>query len=181
MPAISRDLVLGLLLAAYSLFMAFVGIPFGIDSPEEVPNPALSPRLWPDIIIAITAFLAALMILRAIVGRKNADGPEPAGSPLPPVEEGGAVDPTMEWQGRTGTMLTLVGVVFLLLTYPVLNVFGLLIGSVILMAAFSLLYRERQWSALVGCAIGIPLVCYLFFEKVANIPIPMGLMSFLEG
>lgn len=181
MPAISRDLVLGLLLAAYSLFMAFVGIPFGIDSPEEVPNPALSPRLWPDIIIAITAFLAVLMILRAIFGRKNAEGPEPAGSPLPPVEEGGAVDPTMEWQGRTGTMLTLVGIAFLLLTYPVLNIFGLLIGSVILMAAFSLLYRERQWGALIGCAIGIPLVCYLFFEKVANIPIPMGLMSFLEG
>jgi len=181
MPAFSRDLVLGLLLAGYSLFMALVGIPFGIDSPEEVPNPALSPRLWPDIIIAITAFLAALLILRAVLGKKRADGPEPAGSPLPPPEEGGAVDATMEWQGRTGTILTLIGAVFLLLTYPVLNLFGLLVGSVILMVAFSVLYRERQWLALIGCAIGIPLVCYLFFEKVANIPIPMGLMTFLEG
>lgn len=179
-PFFSRDLVLGLLLAAYCLFMAFIGIPYGIDAPEEVANPALSPRLWPDLIIAFSGLLAILMLLRAILAKRDQAKDEPK-ELLPPVEEGGAVDPTMEWQGRLGFVRTIIGMAMLALAYPVLSVLGLLFGSIVLVAAFSLLYRERHWLALAGCAIGIPLVCYLFFEKVASIPIPMGVMTFLEG
>lgn len=180
------DFVLGGILLAFATAMMLVVIPVGIDSPSEIPNPALSPILWPEIIMVMTGIFALLMVGRGFLRMRNPEGAIPAdpvqdlvGSELQPEEP--AVDPSMEWQGADGVRRTLIGCALLILLFPVLQTLGLLVGSILATIALALLYRDHRHVAMVGCAIGVPLICFLFFERVAGIPIPMGMLEGLFG
>lgn len=177
MRQIRMDLILGAILCALTLFLYFVLIPVGVDAPDVIQNPALSPRLWPEIIVIGLGLMSVLMLVKSAVKLRRGLAEEP--HELDIVEQaregGGDVDPSMEWQGRPGLIKTLIGVALLFALYGLLQLLGLVVASVIATVVFAILYGDRRWYLIVPIAILLPLILFAFFEYVASVPIPMGI------
>lgn len=180
MQQIRKDLILGAILSVLSLFLYFVMIPIGVDAPDTVQNPALSPRLWPEIIVVALGLLSLLVLLKSAVKLRGGAAEEPHELDL--VEQareqlGDAVDPSMEWQGRPGLIKTVIGVALLFALYALLVTLGMVVASVIATVVFAVLYGDKRWHLILPIAVILPLVLFAFFEYVASVPIPMGIFG----
>jgi hypothetical protein len=160
-----KDIVFGLALFGISIFVLYWLIPVGIDSPGAVQTRALAPEFWPRIIIIALTGLSLLVALQGAVRIRQLraggpeDGPPSAGIDL--VSKGKA----------------LVAILLLFAFEAVLDWGGLVVPSMLAIAVFTVLYGERRPHLIIPVAIGIPLVLYFFFLKVAQVPMPLGVFE----
>lgn len=153
----SLHMRLGLGACAFSLFMIFFAIPFGVSSPSNVNNIILSPLFWPYILAGFTGIVGLGLIATSF-------------SPLQvaPAEDDADVDPRAGWI-RLGAMALIMVAIMLLM--PRL---GMVWTCMLAFLATAFLLRTRFPRAAVVCAIVFPLILYAFFAHVAGVAIPQG-------
>jgi len=156
-----REIVFaGLTLAASALF-ALIVIPRGVTTPASVKHLPLSPAFLPYLLTASIGVFALIHMLEAIF------------APHIPAEDEGA-QPGMHprWKGR---VLMLCALLALYLFLP--DQLGMLPTSILVTVALLAIGGERRPLILLGVGISVPLLVYLFFAHVAQVPLPTGIFE----
>ena len=180
MKALNRaDILAGLLFTGLALLVVFVLIPIGVDAPRKVKIAALHPAYYPRIvgycllltgIVLITIRLFSAARLSRSTNLASADDVTPTPTTTP--------DSTTE-EKTVRTKLTMFGIVatILLLYFLLLPTLGFVLLSTLVLLLMMLIAEERNPVVLIAVSLCVPMFLYLFFTKIANIPIPSGVLQ----
>jgi len=156
-----REIVFAGLTLAASVLFALIVIPRGVTTPASVKHLPLSPAFLPYLLTAAIGVFALIHMLEAIF------------APHIPAEDDGAqpgVHP--RWKSR---VLMLCGLLVVYLVLP--DRLGMLPTSILVTIALLAIGGERRPLILLGVGIGVPLLVYLFFAHVAQVPLPTGILE----
>lgn len=174
MTQVMRDRVLGLVLVLFALALTFILIPNGVVVPRSVRGTTMSPALWPYIVSGLLLVLGLAIALwtftAAAVAKRDADRPE-AWLDAPP-------DFIVSSPATARYTRVAFAILFLFVYYGMVRFAGIPVASAIAIPVLSLLYGERRYLLVIVLAITVPGTLYLFFDRVANIPIPLGILDF---
>jgi len=156
---LKRDLLSGVSFFTIALLVLFVAIPFGVQEPKKIKFAALNPSYYPRLVCYCLLIFGALLIARQIfIKGKNLVEAEAGDSKINPLY-----------------MLAIVAILaFYYLTLPYL---GFVLASTIVLLVLLLLAGDRNIVALSLIPLLLPISVYWFFTKVANIPIPAGVLE----
>ncbi len=152
-----RDFWAGGAFLVLGLALLFVLIPVGVDAPRKVQIAALAPSYYPNLIAIAMAVLGLAIVVRAVMS--NGDNGRLAGAPAAAVAKVCSV------------------VLVLFATAYLLPFLGFVLASTIALIVLMLLAGERNPVTVALVAVLLPAVLYLFFTKLANIPIPGGVLD----
>jgi len=160
-----RDLWLGAGLAVSSALLYLVLIPSGITIPSGVRSPVMSPAFWPNIIALFLLAMSALLFLRAAVAWRR-------GEIVP--HKSADVEGEEERSGLNGQARAVAVIALMFFYYWLILKIGLVPASMVVLLAVGLTTaRPNLWLLIVATPV-LPMLLYLFFYKVANVPIPGG-------
>jgi putative tricarboxylic transport membrane protein len=157
------DLFAGLLFTCIAVLVIWVAIPYGVQEPKKVKFAALSPSYYPRLVgYCLLAFGLLLLLTRWLSSKTQ-------------------VDSTSSLRSRW--LLIFISIVATLATYYVaLEPLGFVLASAIAVFILLLLAGERSVIALISIPLILPIALHLFFTKIANIPIPSGVLHpFIGG
>jgi len=156
------DLFAGLLFTCIAALIIWVAIPYGIQEPKKVKFAALSPSYYPRLVgYCLFAFGLILLATRWLSKKVDSD----SSSNLHP-----------RW------VLIFISIVATLAAYYIaLEPLGFVLASAIAVFILLLLAGERSIAALISIPLILPIALHLFFTKVANIPIPSGVLHPIIG
>ena len=143
----------GILMVLVSLTLIIVLIPLGIDEPKKVRFAALAPSYYPYIVSTILLLLGAVIIIRS--RREKATQSEPNIHP--------------QAFRRLSKFILLLAVFAASLEWA-----GFILSSSAALIVALILAGERRALIIIANALIIPIILYLFFYKIAGIPIPLG-------
>lgn len=160
MPDSKTDILLGLVCMSVFALTLFVLIPLGVEEPLSHDPGQLSPASYPRWIACAGLVLSVLLSLQAF------------------------------WRGRTQVVSVpskglsvrimaknTLAFALLLLFYCSITSVGMIIGSFLLYVAFSLLAGERNMFRLLLVGTVLCGSMYVFFVRIATVPIPMGVLQ----
>lgn len=151
-----NDALLGLFLSAVFAFVLFVLIPGGVDSPQVYDPGQLPPSAYPTWIATAALLLSVLLCLTSF--RKALRASAATRRPLP-------------W---APLLRVAAAFALLLLFWLFIDDIGMILGSFALYALCALLSGERRWARLVLVDTILCGLLYVFFVKVAALPVPLG-------
>jgi len=166
MTSKQRDLVAALLFVAVALLLLLFAIPYGVTEPKKVKFAALNPSYYPRIIsYCLLCIGVILLTLRTVIKPTNQS------SKVLEKEPTGVKPLRLVWMAGIFA--------FYYLSLPML---GFVVSSSIVLVLLLLTAGESSPWVLISLPIVLPFGLYYFFVKVANIPIPAGLLeSMLVG
>lgn len=161
------DLIAGIGFIAIAAIIIFIAIPYGVQEPKKVKFVALSPSYYPRLVcFCLLAFGVLLVITRINPTRilmgsnrtevNNSNSDATSGIRLP---------------------IFMAFAATLLFYYFSLQTLGFIVSSSVVLLVLLLLAGERNAFAIVLLPLLLPLCLYWFFVKVANIPIPAGVLE----
>ena len=159
----SKKIVLGLTTAVAFSLCLFVAIPIGVKVPGYVSSPLNSPAFWPATLSAFLIFLGLLQFaagIREALVNLSSDQREPA-------TNGGHAVPV--------ALRVALGIAMLAAYYVATIWLGIVLSSMLAIAAFMLAYGVRRLLLIGILSIAIPIVLYGFFVDLAHLPLPMGI------
>jgi len=151
------DFWAGLCFLGLGVIVIFLLIPLGIDEPRKVKYAALSPSYYPRMIGIAMALIGAIIMFRTV---KNTDGGQTLGAP------------DTNTKIKIGAVFVILAAVGLLLPWA-----GFVLTCAVALILLMILGGERNPLIIIGIALTLPILLYLFFGKVANIPIPAGVLE----
>lgn len=148
-----------LVLGAITLFIL---IPRSIRVPENIPNIALSPAMWPKAISIFIMLLGVFMLASSLISlwRQNK-------TLLLPSLVNFRKRIAVSWRGT-------LAVALLLPYYLAINIFGILLSSVLAIFIYMLIAGEKNIIALILMSLVFPFLLTYFFIHVASVMIPLG-------
>lgn len=150
------DVYLGAVTVLFSLVLWLFLIPNYVVVPGNIEHFYMGPNFWVTVIAASMFLLGALLLYNAL---KNARPTE--GDPITPLQ----------------VFRLCSGMAIFVAYYLFLQSLGIIITSAIAVVACSLMYGERRLKYLLPLAILLPVMLYLFFLKIASIPMPQGILA----
>ena len=141
-----------------SLTLITVLIPEGIDAPKKVRYAALAPSYYPYIVSTILLLLGSVIIFRS----RNETAEQP--------------DPNVHPQAlkRLSKFIVLLAIFAASLEWA-----GFILSSTVALMTVLILAGEKRLFIIIANSLIIPILLYLFFYKIAGIPIPLGITAFL--
>jgi len=157
------DIAAGLFFIIVAALVVWVAIPYGVQEPKKVKFLALSPSYYPRLVSYCLLGFGLILLLTRLVTKQVDDT---------------STDSTYRdnWPWVLLCIVTTLG-----LWYASLNYLGFVLSSTIALFVLLLLAGERSKIALVAVPLALPILLHLFFNKVANIPIPAGVLRSLIG
>lgn len=163
MNEVKNDLYLGLFLTVLFAIVVWGLIPFGIDTPQSHDPGQLPPAAYPTW-ISVTGLCASLLItfnaLVRLLKKTNLANSEKQ-KPFTVAEY----------------FAPFFAFLSLFIFYFFINEIGMLLGAFVLYAVFAILCGERKWTRLLIVDSILVVVMYLFFVKIATVPIPLGVLA----
>ncbi|MBW2057910.1 MAG: tripartite tricarboxylate transporter TctB family protein [Deltaproteobacteria bacterium] len=150
----NRDIWLGLILLGFSLSLLFWLIPVYVGE-HTTGERGLTPRFFPYSIVITLAFLSLLLVYENFQ----------AGHEQRPRAEDKRVTP-----------FTLVCVLLFFAYYVEIRVIGMVPASMVTMFGLTRLFGFRRWLTNLVISVVFAILLYLFFEKMAQVSIPRGLL-----
>ena len=152
-----KDFWSGLIMVVIGAALLTILIPTGIDEPKKVKFAVMSPSYYPRI-VAILMVLVGLAV--AIGGAKRQ-----AEIAVPEVIDFASI-------GKVAAVFA----IFLAAAYALPHA-GFVLTCTIALVALMTLAGERNLVIVVLVALLLPACLHLFFTKVANVPIPGGILE----
>lgn len=146
-------------------------IPEYIILPSSAQMTGVSPSFWPEVIswslVALGLMLAfsSYMQIRRAKRRAGEAGQEAA-----KVSKVPQINPRAVARGVV-TIGALAGY------YVLVEYLGMLLSSMLAVIFYALIYGEHRFKLTVPLAVLVPLFLYFFFVKVADIPLPSGILG----
>ncbi len=166
----NKDQYVGVSTALFGLLVVFVLVPLGVDLDEvDADTHALvRPDFWPNVV----GYLMVLVgVLFTFVSRAKPGSAET--QPMLEVEADESAGQKREIDPRR--ILWAIGVLAL---FGFTNDFtGLFLPSVVMFIVCAIAYGGGRVAYIAIGAIFVPVLLQQFFERVANIPIPMGILE----
>lgn len=157
------DITASVFFIVIAVLVAWVAIPYGVQEPKKVKFLALSPSYYPRLVSYCLLGFGILLLLTRLVTRQ--------------IDEN-VSDTTF----RSNWVTILLCVIATLgLWYASLEYLGFVLSSAIALFVLLLLAGERNKIALAIVPLILPFLLHLFFNKVANIPIPAGILRTIIG
>ncbi len=163
MEKLPKDFYLGAGLAAVSAIFLFFVIPNAVVVPSNIKIISLRPDFWPAVLCIIIIVLSLLLLVTSYIKNR-------ASSAIGKQEH--LEEKTAPRAMAILKPLSVIGI--LLLYYFAIDFLGIILSSTAALLGLALLYGERNYKMLIPLAIVVPIVLYLFFSKVANVPLPIG-------
>ena len=157
------DITAGLFFIVIAVLVAWVAIPYGVQEPKKVKFLALSPSYYPRLVSYCLLAFGILLLLTRLVTRK--------------IDES---DSDSAFRSNWVTILLCI-VATLGIWYAGLEYLGFVLSSALALFVLLILAGERNKIALAVIPLLLPLALHVFFTKVANIPIPAGVLRTLIG
>jgi hypothetical protein len=155
-----REIIFALATLLAALLFALLVIPAGVTQPSSVKHLPLSPVFLPYVLTLAVALFALVHLAEAVWAAHIPDEDAPLPDPHP----------------RRGRRLALLAA--LLLAYLMLpDRLGMLLTAILVTIALIAMGGERRLPVLFGVGIAVPLLVYLFFVHVAQVPMPAGLFE----
>jgi len=154
-----RDLVAGICFVVVACAILFLAIPYGVQEPKKVKFVALSPSYYPRLVCYCLLGFGLFLLLREIISSRKDD----------------AADVLAD--SRIKPLVFLLMVVIFSFYYLTLPFLGFVLSSAIVLFILLLLAGDRNIISLVLIPLLLPISVYWFFTKVANIPIPSGILA----
>ena len=161
------DLISGIVLCAIGVLGIAVLIPVGIQEPASVDFAALSPSYWPRIVCGALAGMGLVIAAATFFGADDAEESKQAvvgDYPVPIV---------------LARVAAAIGLMFG--AYFLLEPLGFVVTGALVLAVFMIFAGERSPVVIPAISAGVPLFLFFFFTKVANIPIPNGVLRSVLG
>lgn len=152
-----RDLIAGAGFVVIALLIIFLAIPYGVQEPKKVKFVALSPSYYPRLVSYCLLGFGLLYFLKQLFNRK--------------------VDSEVDKSSTIKPIMLLVITATLLFYYLTLPWLGFVLSSTIVLFVLLLIAGDRNPIALIIIPLLLPIGVYWFFTKVANIPIPAGVLE----
>jgi hypothetical protein len=156
-----REIVFAALTLAASVLFALIVIPRGVTTPASVKHLPLSPAFLPYLLTAGIGVFALVHMLEAIFAPH-----------IPADDDGAQSGMHPNWKGRV-LMLCALLAVYLVLPARL----GMLPTAILVTIALLAIGGERRPIILLGVGISVPLLVYLFFAHVAQVPLPTGIFE----
>lgn len=154
---LKRDLLAGVSILLIGILLVGVLIPFGVDEPGSVEFAALAPSYYPRFVGIAMILLGLAITVRSIY--------RPVADELFEIPES-----VLVYKAVCAIAIMFATALFV----PTAGF--VLVGSAALLALM-LLAGERNPVIIAIAVIGLPLLLYFFFTKLANIPIPGGVLE----
>ncbi len=151
------DFWAGLVFLMFGLLVLLVLIPIGVDEPKKVPFVVLSPSYYPRIIAIAMTIVGLAVTARAVTTASN--------------------DRNLKMPRIDAVIKVVIVFAVLAVLSVILPSTGFVLGSFLALTALLLLAGERNPITIGLVAILLPIGLYLFFTKLANIPIPGGVLD----
>lgn len=155
------DLIFGIFMITLAAIFYFWVIPASVRVPGSIDAAPLSPAFLPYILTATVGIMGLICCLQAQFGRG-----------LPKEESELTFVARSNWIARF-TMLIAVFALFYLLP----DVVGMLLVSMISMSILVFIGGERNLVRGMLVSILLPFAIWLFFTRVAQVPLPEGLLE----
>lgn len=152
-----RDVVFGLGVAAVALLFALIVIPAFISVPGSVKAAPLSPAFLPYVLTGLIGLLGLVCATQSLIGQGV------------PKEDGEGFDPANGWFFKT---LLLAAVFMSFWWLP--ELVGTLPVAIAAMAVLLVIGRERSLVRGAAVAVLVPVLVWLFFVEIAQVPLPEG-------
>ena len=155
----NKHFISGVFMLAVGLLLLLFLIPFGIDSPKKIRFAALSPTYFPQIVALILSVIGVAIIFKnrhPFITKET--------------DELDEVHPNAKM--RIGGFLTLLAVYSFSLEF-----LGFVLSGVLALAASLILAGERRAFIIIVMSLLLPISLFLFFYKVAYVPVPNGLLA----
>jgi hypothetical protein len=149
-----RDLCLGSVFLLFSLILIFWLIP-GFVTDYATGEKGLSPRFFPYLVAVTIALLSSILIYKT----------------LWPVE--GQIQPDTTRQLDRSTIIC-VGI--FMVYQQSISIIGFIPASFLALISLMVLYGFRNWLTIAIFSVALITVLSFFFEKVAQVPLPRGLL-----
>lgn len=145
-------------MATLAVLIIFVLIPYAVAEPKKVKYAALSPSYYPRIVAIALLVLGVAISIRTILAPS---------------------DQQQASSNRHPNAFFRIAFVFVLLGLYAVSVswLGFILASSLVLFATFWLAGERRLLLMTSMAILIPFGLYLFFLKVASVPIPLGILQ----
>ncbi|WP_338603380.1 tripartite tricarboxylate transporter TctB family protein [Desulfoferula mesophila] len=148
-----KDFYLGLAFLLFALLLIFWLIPNYVGDPLTQSHLKVRPGTLPDLIGYLLVFLSLLLIYQ---------------SPRTSILVSRSEDKRFSW-----TIVVFIASIFLF--YFVSLLVGLLPSSMVIMFVLMRIYGYKKTWINVVIAVVLPIVLFVFFEKVAQVQIPRGI------
>ncbi|MDA7648498.1 tripartite tricarboxylate transporter TctB family protein [Alphaproteobacteria bacterium] len=149
----------GVFMLAVGLLLLLLLIPFGIDTPKKIRYAALSPTYYPQIVALILSVIGAAIIFR---NRKSFS-----------VKEAEELD-----VAHPNAQIRIIIFLALLAAYALsLEFLGFVLSGALALATSLILAGERRAIFILAMSLLLPISLFLFFYKVAYVPVPNGLLA----
>ena len=122
------------------------------------PAPGLSPAFWPKFLMITLMLLSGISFLRALLGT---EGTKPS------------------FDLSKLTMVRVFALPLLVIMYIYfLELFGYLIATITGLAIFFIYFGVRELKIIIPVSACVPLLLYMFFEKILKIVMPKGALFY---
>ena len=149
-----KDFYLGLILLAFALTLLLWLTPTYVGSPLAQSHLKVRPNTFPNLIAYVLALLAILLMYNSHRSSKDATRIE---------------------EKRFSWFLVLC-LVILFACYLGVRVIGMLPASAIVLFVLMRVYGLRSWLSSILLSLAVPFLLFVFFEKLAQVPIPRGIL-----
>ncbi|MGD9671604.1 MAG: tripartite tricarboxylate transporter TctB family protein [Hyphomicrobiaceae bacterium] len=153
----NRDFLAGLIFLLIGAVLLVFLIPAGIDEPQKVKFAVMSPSYYPRIIGIVMAFIGLTITIGAIISKTPASH-------------------FSDMDAQSVAKVVAVFIAFLLTAYA-LPYAGFVLTCTLCLVFLMTLAGERNPLILAPVALLLPICLYLFFTKIANVPIPGGILE----
>jgi putative tricarboxylic transport membrane protein len=150
----SRDFYLGLIVLAFALTLLIWLTPTFVSSPLAQSHLKVRPSTFPNLISYVLVLLSVFLIYNSPQSSRDATRIE---------------DKRFSW--------FVVLCIALLFTYYVgVRLIGMLPASIVILFVLIRLYGFRSWYLSILIALIVPILLFVFFEKLAQVQIPRGIL-----
>jgi len=153
----TKDFWAGFLFLSLGAVILFALIPMGVVEPRKIKYAALSPSYYPRLVGAVIALIGLTIVLRTMLAKHGA-------APL------GSAEPQAIL--KVGAVFAILAITGLALPWA-----GFVLAGSVALVVLMVLAGERNPMIILVIALTLPLLLYLFFGKVASIPIPGGILE----
>ena len=170
MTSATKEYCVGIGMLIIAVVGWFVVIPAGIDLPSSVEFRALSPDFWPHVVRILLGICGAIVAVQAHFDRQRVGDSIEAATEE---EERGEV----QFEFAASAVRVVGALAGLFAAYFAIPHIGIAAAGVVLILASTFVLGERRLKYTVPLAIILPVILYMFFVHVANIPMPLGVFE----
>ena len=153
-----KTLSLGLFFVGVSLFNHFYVIPNQIFVPQQASFPGLSPAFYPKILTILLGFLGIVLAVQSLRSSYMKE------------------ERSEQVIGITAFSRYISVIALSALYVYFIDLAGWLSTTIVILFVLMRLYGSKRWFLIFTLSIIVPLILFLFFEKIALVRLPRGFL-----